>query len=467
MIDSDLSQLNREELIQLVVALSEQVTSLTALVAKLQADNKALRLKLEKDQKPPTDSSNSSQPPSRDQKRNRPADRAPGRHGPPAGHAKFERPWVAQPDHIVVVKAACCQECQTDLHNELGCLVHIHQITELPVAAAEVIEVRQYVVVCPGCGQEQRPAPPAGLELGRVFGARLEATVVYYRQTQHMSYERTIQALHDLHQVEISQGGIDQIMQRAGQQAAQAVVPLTEAVRESAVVYSDETGGRVAGDNWWQWVFSTATAVLHVMRFDRSSDVIKEVFGQKSVVVWVSDLYLPQMQALAEFHQICLAHQLRNLQAVVDQTPQAFWPRAMQALFRASIHLHHERLGLAPPAFERQRQRLERICDWLLKRSLSEKEAKRLLRRYCKYRASLFVFLQRTDVDPTNNRSEHNLRPSVIHRKVLGSFRSEWGAHAYTALASVIGTAALTGLDAFEAIQNLIGTPALPLCSIR
>lgn len=467
MINRDLNQLNREELIQVVLEITEQLTKLAAVVAELKADNEALRLKLEKGQKPPTNSSNSSQPPSRDQKRNRPADREPGRHGPPAGHPKFERPWVAQPNHIVVVKAACCQECQTDLHNEPGQLVQINQITELPVAAVEVIEVRQYAVVCPSCGQEQRPAPPAGLELGRRFGARLEATVVYYRQTQHMSYERTIQALHDLHQVEISQGGIDQIMQRAGQQAAQAVVPLAEAVRESAVVYSDETGARVAGDNWWQWVFSTATAVLHVMRFDRSRDVIKEVFGQKSVVVWVSDLYLPQMQALAEFHQICLAHQLRNLQAVIDQTPQAFWPRAMQALFRASIHLHHERPDLAPRVFERQRQRLEQICDWLLQRPLLEKEAKRLLRRFCKYRASLFVFLQRSDVDPTNNRSEHNLRPSVIHRKVLGSFRSEWGAHAYTALASVIGTAALTGLNAFEAIQKLIGTPALPLSSTR
>ena len=59
--------------------------------------------------------------------------------------------------------------------------------------------------------------PPAGLEMERTFGARLEATVVYYRQEQHMSYERTQQALLNLHGVEISQGGIDKIMQRAGE----------------------------------------------------------------------------------------------------------------------------------------------------------------------------------------------------------------------------------------------------------
>jgi len=36
-----------------------------------------------------------------------------------------------------------------------------------------------------------------------------------------------------------------------------------------------------------------------------------------------------------------------------------------------------------------------------------------------------------------NNASERALRPSVIHRKVTGGFRSTWGANAYAALASV------------------------------
>jgi hypothetical protein len=55
------------------------------------------------------------------------------------------------------------------------------------------------------------------------------------------------------------------------------------------------------------------------------------------------------------------------------------------------------------------------------------------------------------------------LRPSVVHRKVTGGFRSEWGAKTYAALASVIDTAALKEVSAFAAIQPLMGTPALPL----
>jgi transposase len=51
----------------------------------------------------------------------------------------------------------------------------------------------------------------------------------------------------------------------------------------------------------------------------------------------------------------------------------------------------------------------------------------------------------------------------MIHRKVTGGFRSEWGAMAYAALASVIDTAELSGVLAFDAIQSLLGSPSLPI----
>jgi len=459
MTEDDLSKLSREELIELALAEYAQLQA-------LKADNEALRLKLEKGKKPPTNSSNSSQPPSRDQKANAPKERKRHRHGPPDFHVKYERKLVAKPDHIVEVKPQVCECCQTDLTKESGKLVEVNQITELPEAQAEVIEVRQYSAECPGCGQEQTGQAPAGLEMGRTFGARLEGTVVYYRQEQHMSYTRTKSALHDLYGVEISQGGIDQIMQRAGKSAIEQAAPIQAELQQSAVVHSDETTCRVGGQNWWQWVFCSASAVYHVIRFDRSVDVIKDVMAGHIVDVWVSDCYSAQVKALARQRQLCMAHQLRNLQAVIDCYPASFWPKALQALFRSAIHLHNQRDHLSPPEFQEQVQRIEHICDWLLKRSLEQPEAKRLLKRYHKYRDCLFVFLQRTDVNPTNNLSERYLRPAVVHRKIIGCFRSGWGARAYAAIASVIATAALNGIPSFKAIKNLFGTPALPLTSV-
>jgi transposase len=460
---SKLEELTREELIDLVLAQAEQMANFQTRLAQLQADNEALRVKLEKLQKPPTSLSNSSQPPSRDQKGNKPADRPKRKHGPPAGHVKYERRFVAEPDQIVPLQVTECPVCQTDLKSASAVLVDVTQITKIPEPKAQVIEVRQYAVTCPGCGQSHVAEPPVGLELNRSFGARLETTVVYYRQEQHMSYERTQAALLNLHGVELSQGGIDQMMQRAGQAAETEVALIQAAVRDSAVVNSDETGARVAGRTWWHWVFCTMTAVLHLIQASRATKVIEQVMGEVEGEVWGSDCLPAQLKAKAKRHQLCLAHQLRNLQAVVDRYPALWWATAMQTLFRAAIHLHHQRTELPPDQFQNRVARLEQLGDWLLKRPLSQPEAVKLQRRYRKHRQNLFVFLYRTDVPPTNNVSERALRPAVVHRKVTGGFRSEWGAKTYAALASVIDTAALKEVSAFAAIQPLMGTPALPL----
>ena len=192
-----------------MLAQGGQIAQLLAALAQLQADNEGLRLRLDKNKKPVTDSSNSSQPPTRDQKGSLPSEPKKGKHGLPKGHRKHERGYVADPDHVVNVKTDSCAACQANLEGEEAELLAVNQITKLPAASAEVIEVRQFGPVCPGGGNYHLPQPPAGLEMGRTFGARLEAEVVYYRVEEHMSYQGTQMVLWDLHGVKISQGSID------------------------------------------------------------------------------------------------------------------------------------------------------------------------------------------------------------------------------------------------------------------
>jgi len=52
----------------------------------------------------------------------------------------------------------------------------VNQITELPEAKAQVIEVRQYGTTYSECGQFQVETGLQGLEMERTFGARLAAT---------------------------------------------------------------------------------------------------------------------------------------------------------------------------------------------------------------------------------------------------------------------------------------------------
>jgi transposase len=453
---TELETLTKDELIQLILVQYEQLT-------KLQADYEALKLKFEKNQKPPTSSKNSSQPPSRDQKGSLPSGRRKRRHGPPIGHEKHARKFVAQADHTIELRVKSCCKCHADLGSEAGRLVKVNQITELPQAPAQVIEVRQYTVTCPVCGETHVEEPPSGLEMSRMFGSRLEATVVYYRQEQHMSYARTQKALRDLHQVEISQGGIDEIMKRAGKWAMGKVEQIQNTVCQSKVIHCDETSSRMDGANGWEWVFCTLASVLHVIRRNRSVEVIQDIMGETQAEVWVSDCYGGQLKAPARQRQLCMAHQMRALQHVVDANPRLTWPKAMQALFRYAINLHHQRSQMSLEQFLTRVARVERTCDQLLQQDLAPPKAQKLQRRYLKYRSCLFVFLHRTDVEPTNNVAERALRHSVVHRKVTNGFRSLWGTKTYAALASVIDTAELSGIRAFDAILSLFGPPSLPI----
>ena len=77
----------------------------------------------------------------------------------------------------------------------------------------------------------------------------------------------------------------------------------------------------------------------------------------------------------------------------------------------------------------------------------------------------LFTFLYRVDVSPDNNACERALRKSVVHRKLSGGFRSEWGAAAFATTATVIETAAKRGEDALCVRTRLLTPAAPPLAS--
>ncbi len=177
--------------------------------------------------------------------------------------------------------------------------------------------------------------------------------------------------------------------------------------------------------------------------------------------VWVCDCWKAQLNAPAGVCQICLAHQIRNLQGLIEKRPCVRWVRDLQALFRKAIHLRNRREQLTENGYKRQVAKIEKQADRLLKRTFSG-SGRNLLDRYRKYRDSLFVFLHRREVPAHNNACERALRPSVMHRKVMGSFRSDWGAQAYAALTTVLNTAKRNGQSAFQKLVQLMGKPVLP-----
>jgi len=438
---------SREALIALIYEMTKEIRELKAEIARLK--------------QPPTTSQNSSQPPSRDfkaEKKNRARSK---QKGAKPGHEKQERRFVENPNKVIEAYVDHCPNCRLNLLDQVPIQVVRHQVTELPEIKPVVIETRQYVVICPCCGERQHGQLPEGLETGRYFGPRLEAIITNLHHEHHIGYKRLRQICDELFGLALSAGGMVSMVKRAGKAAAAEAQAIGEQVRQSQVIGSDETSARVHGRNYWQWVFVGDHREYHMIVPSRGSDVIETFMQAWEAEVWVCDCWKAQLNAPAKTCQLCLSHQIRNLQGLMDKRPHLAWAREMQSLFRKAIHLRNRQEQMTDRGYKRQVAIIEARLAYLLKRTFKGLGSN-LLERYRKYRDSLFIFLHRMDVPAHNNACERALRPAVIHRKVLGSFRSDWGAQAYASLATVLNTAKRHGQSPFQKLVLLMGIPILP-----
>ena len=469
-----LGGLSREELLELLAQQAEvigrqreELAEQAAAIERRDEKIRSLEAELAQFRRPVKTPENSSVPPSRGQKANRAAGHR-RKLGPKRGHVRSSR-VRSDPDVVIACRPCVCGGCGAELPPTVGRRTGRSQVIELPVVTPVVIEAWQYTATCARCGVQTAGTYPDGLEPRRTFGPGVEALLSYFHERHHVSYERLVELCRDLFGLVISQGGVEHVLRRWVERARPTYTAIREQVRGSPVINSDETSARVAGRNQWQWVFQTPEASYHVIAPSRGGEVIDAFLAGAEPEVWGSDLWAPQILTAAGAHQICLSHQERDLTfaAEADPNPERIWALDLRHLLGRAIRLHHERAQVTPQTFARRRLLIENATDRLVfDRYVAPKtEAARLQQRYRAHRDSLYVFLDRDDVEPTNNSSERDLRPSVIHRKVSGGFRSAWGAEASAIRSSILATARKQGrnlLDAFRAVAGPSPLQALP-----
>ncbi len=290
-----------------------------------------------------------------------------------------------------------------------------------------------------------------GLEPGTPFSVGIVALAMYLRFVHAISYQRLSRLLLELFGLAISEGALDAAFRSGKLQVDADVASILARLRRARVVCSDETSVRIDGRTCWNWVFQSDKVVVHVIRRSRSAGVVLD--GHRPAL-WVSDLYGAQ-QGHAENWQICLAHQLRDCTYAIEAGDAVFAPRMKALLLRAVVLARRSR-GLAPSTRREYRRRLECALDAVMALAPTHRNGQRLRKRYGKLRSHLFTFLDHPEVPADNNSSERELRPTATYRKVTGGFRSDWGADLFAGVRSVIGTAARSGVGAYQAIQQTL-----------
>ena len=452
--DLDLSRLTHAEKDALILTLLARLDEAHKLIAELRA-------RIDDLTRPGKTPDNSSVPPSKGQKPNRP-DKA-KRDGPrkgSLGRTGGGRALTAEPDEVVVARPMRCRHCQAAFSDADQMLDARYDKIDLPKVRPVVTQVERYAGRCRCCGGTTLAALPEGLEPGTPFSLNIVALAMYLRFVHAVSYRRLSRLLLDLFALRISEGALDAAFRRGKPRFDADVAAILARLRRARVICSDETGVRIDGRGCWNWVFQNAEVVIHVVRHSRGADVVAEVLAGHRPALWVSDLYGAQ-QGHAEHWQVCLAHQLRDCQYAIEAGDAVFAPR-MKALLLRAVVLARRHRDLAETTRRAYRRRLEHALDAVMALAPSQRDGRRLRKRYARVRDHLFTFLEHPEIAADNNSSERELRPTATYRKVTGGFRSDWGADLFAAVRSVIGTAARRGIDAYQAIrETLRGQSAL------
>ncbi len=466
----DITSLSREELLALVSDLQCQVTLLQQQVAELTDNNQELRGEVDrltrqgKRQAAPFSKGTRSKQP-----------RRPGRK---SGEGRFSFRQTPRPEEItepsvdVPVTLDSCPGCGGELREQR---VDFAYVTELPpLPRPRVTQYRVWVCRCLGCG-------------GRIRGQHPDLAPDQYGATTHRLGPRVMAAAHVLHYqvgipvrkvplvlglltgMELTQGAITQdALRRAKGRVGQVYQALRAGVRDSRVVYTDDTGWKVGGENAHLMAFDTDEATVYQVRPRHRHQEVQEVVPRNYQGVMGTDR--GRSYEDHSFRQVkqqkCVAHLQRTLSEVLDRKKGRARELAdrTRELLRLAGELWEEYHWGSRVKFHRWAPEVRWALPYHLRdRPLKDQDNQKLLRMLRRYhqRGDLLRFLEQPEVEPTNNRVERMLRPAVIARKVSHCSKTWSGADAFAAFTSVIQTLLKKGTPSsvVEALADLFGAP--------
>ena len=236
----DLSRLTvaeKDALILSLLPLVGQLEAALARIAALEARNAGLEARLADLERPRKTPDNSSLPPSKGQKPERPAGAKPPRLSRPG----VGRALHPDPDRVVEARLDACPRCAAAFPVAQQTAQQVYDRIELPPIRPDVTRVRLFGGRCACCGERVSAAAPAGLEPGSPFGQSIAALVVYLHYAHAIGLERLALLMDEIFSLGISEGAISNMLARARAPLLAAAATIQAVVTASPVVCSDET----------------------------------------------------------------------------------------------------------------------------------------------------------------------------------------------------------------------------------
>jgi transposase len=249
--------------------------------------------------------------------------------------------------------------------------------------------------------------------------------------------------------VPISQGAIQNILDRASRAIEPHYEAIKAAVRESPVNHADETVWKQKKITEWLWLLCSMKAAFFMLHKSRSKEAFASLIADWRGIL-VSDDYKTYVN-WEHGRQTCLAHLIRKAKGISErQTPSLSKPGAW-LLNELRLLCRMKRY---PPSNGQWNTHCARMQRLITQYGTRNDEVGVLVRRIADELTSLRLFLHHPDVAPTNNHAERTLRFAVLWRKRCFGTRVDKGDRLVERILSLRQTCRLQGKRVFPILVS-------------
>lgn len=312
------------------------------------------------------------------------------------------------------------------------------------------------------------PLPPATRNSRCEFGMEITLILAFLHYWIGVSLDHACQIMEFFTHLKLSKSQADSLLSQLATDWDAQYDTIAELIALQAIVYIDETGWKVGKKSCYTWVFSTAMHVLFRCGVSRKQEEAVAVLGESFNGIGVTDDYVAYKSLFSQ-HQLCWAHLIRKAIKLALQYPNepqyATFLDDLCSIYDAAKQLRNDatdnsKLTNAPSwaAIVKQLQdRVTSLCNRREETIITAKAAAKaepaieptaehaatfilLQRELASNVDCLFVFVEHPEVEPTNNRSERNVRREAEIRKGSRTSKSESGAHRRSVIVTVLAS---------------------------
>jgi transposase len=304
------------------------------------------------------------------------------------------------------------------------------------------------------CGQCQREvcARDARSLPFTEYGLNTLLLVMILRFQAHASLSTIGRVLEISHGLTLSKATVCTLLTQAKRYLRGRYDQLIAAVRAGAVIYADETGWLVNGQQAWMWLLANDEVTVYCAAESRGKGIAADLDGDSQALCMHDGLPSYTNALPQEKHLYCWAHVLRFAHEETALEPEDSPARQLTAELVKVYQLKQIRAVSDPASFEEQ---VRRGLTTLLAVQAESAAIQNIQARLRMQQEGLIRALLATP-DGTNNLAERELRPMVITRRISNGSNTFGGMETSAVLASLVQTAHNTGGSVLASLHRAL-----------